>query len=76
MNFIYYYTTLRKITSPLDRIKRRRRAKSLQKKQAAIKANAFIQNIHHFRDEYLKDEFNAPIEKVVVFDEAQRAGGV
>ena len=43
------------------------------KKQAAIKANAFIQNIHHFRDEYLKDEFNAPIEKVVVFDEAQRA---
>lgn len=46
--------------------------KPLTKKQAAIKANAFIQNIHHFRDEYLISE-KAPIEKVVVFDEAQRA---
>jgi len=46
--------------------------KRITKKQAAIKANTFIQNIHHFRDEYLKDK-NAPIEKVVVFDEAQRA---
>jgi len=45
---------------------------SITKKQAAIKPNAFIQNIHHFRDEYLNDK-NAPIEKVVVFDEAQRA---
>lgn len=42
------------------------------KKQAGIKTNAFIQNIHHFRDEYLNDK-NPPIEKVVVFDEAQRA---
>ena len=32
----------------------------------------FIQNIHHFRDEYIKN-VNAPFEKVVVFDEAQRA---
>ncbi|WP_435979550.1 DUF2075 domain-containing protein [Psychrobacter sp. DM4] len=44
----------------------------LTKKQAAIKANAFIQNIHHFRDDNLKSD-NAPTEKVVVFDEAQRA---
>lgn len=44
----------------------------LTKKQAAIKANAFIQNIHHFRDDNLKSE-KAPTEKVVVFDEAQRA---
>ncbi|KAA3623527.1 MAG: DUF2075 domain-containing protein, partial [Bacteroidetes bacterium] len=42
------------------------------KKQAAIKANAFIQNIHHFRDDNLLSE-KAPVEKVVVFDEAQRA---
>ncbi len=33
---------------------------------------AFIQNIHHFRDEYFQD-LNAPVEKVVIFDEAQRA---
>ncbi|SFS44307.1 Uncharacterized conserved protein [Zhouia amylolytica] len=44
----------------------------ISKKQAAIKANAFIQNIHHFRDDNLLSD-NAPIEKVVVFDEAQRA---
>ena len=44
----------------------------LSKKQAAIKANAFLQNIHHFRDDNLLSD-KAPIEKVVVFDEAQRA---
>ena len=46
--------------------------KKITKKEAAIKANAFIQNIHHFRDEGLISE-KAPTEKVVVFDEAQRA---
>ncbi len=45
---------------------------NLTKKQVAIKANAFIQNIHHFRDDNLLSD-KAPIEKVVVFDEAQRA---
>jgi hypothetical protein len=44
----------------------------LTKKVAAIKANAFIQNIHHFRDDNLISK-KAPVEKVVVFDEAQRA---
>ena len=44
----------------------------LTKKEAAIKSNAFIQNIHHFRDDNLLSN-KAPIEKVVVFDEAQRA---
>ncbi len=43
------------------------------KKENALKATkAFIQNIHHFRDEYLENS-QAPTEKVVVFDEAQRA---
>lgn len=44
----------------------------LTKKKSAIKANAFIQNIHHFRDDNLISS-KAPNEKVVVFDEAQRA---
>lgn len=44
----------------------------LTKKKSAIKANAFIQNIHHFRDDNLISS-KAPDEKVVVFDEAQRA---
>lgn len=36
------------------------------------KVRAFIQNIHHFRDDAL-DSNDPPIEKVVIFDEAQRA---
>ncbi len=44
----------------------------MTKKQSAIKANAFIQNIHNFRDDNLISSV-APSEKVVVFDEAQRA---
>lgn len=44
----------------------------ITKKKSAIKANAFIQNIHHFRDDNLISS-KAPDEKVVVFDEAQRA---
>lgn len=33
---------------------------------------AFIQNVHHFRDEALRDP-NPPADHVVIFDEAQRA---
>jgi len=33
---------------------------------------AFIQNVHHFRDAYLVDG-TAPVDHVVIFDEAQRA---
>ena len=50
----------------------KKNGKKLTKKEAAIKSNAFIQNIHHFRDEGLISN-KAPTEKVVVFDEAQRA---
>lgn len=44
-----------------------------QRKSATLsKARAFIQNIHHFRDDALATTA-APVERVVVFDEAQRA---
>lgn len=36
------------------------------------KAKTFIQNIHHFRDDALATTA-APVERVVIFDEAQRA---
>jgi hypothetical protein len=36
------------------------------------KAKAFIKNIHHFRDDALENT-KAPVERVVIFDEAQRA---
>ena len=42
------------------------------KADAARKVKSFIQNIHHFRDANLQTN-RAPIERVAVFDEAQRA---
>ena len=46
--------------------------KKITKIQALTKTKAFIQNIHHFRDDALQNE-KPPIERVAVFDEAQRA---
>ena len=45
---------------------------NITKDTAKNEVKSFIQNIHHFRDEYIKD-LKAPIEKVTIFDEAQRA---
>lgn len=44
----------------------------ISKSDALRKAKSFIQNIHHFRDDALQDE-QPPIEKVTLFDEAQRS---
>lgn len=44
----------------------------IKRKSAEKEAATFIQNIHHFRDGNLGTEL-PPIEKVVIFDEAQRA---
>lgn len=44
----------------------------IKKKDALTKAKAFIQVIHHFRDDAISVS-TPPIEKVVVFDESQRA---
>jgi len=42
------------------------------KTDARREVSSFVQNIHHFRDEALKDP-KAPPEHIVIFDEAQRA---
>lgn len=47
-------------------------SEKVKKKDAQREVSSFIQNIHHFRDEYFTNP-QAPIEKVVIFDEAQRA---
>ncbi|WP_236656847.1 DUF2075 domain-containing protein [Acidisarcina polymorpha] len=44
----------------------------ISKKEAEREVRSFIQNIRHFRDEYVGND-SIPTEKVVVFDEAQRA---
>lgn len=44
----------------------------LRKGEAKKAVEAFIQNVHHFRDAYLADP-QPPVDHVVIFDEAQRA---
>ncbi len=57
-----------------DRVRREReRGTRLAIGRARSEVNAFIQNVHHFRNEYVIDENRAPIEHVAIFDEAQRA---
>jgi hypothetical protein len=56
----------------VSRTKENSSLNNISKKAALQKTKTFIQNIHHFRDEYLRD-IGAPPDKVVVFDEAQRA---
>jgi len=56
-----------------DKVKRAKaKGEKLTKKVARSEVQAFIQNVHHFRDEGLRDD-SPPIEHVTLFDEAQRA---
>lgn len=57
-----------------DKVKRAKaNGEKLTKKVASSEVQAFIQIVHHFRDEGIKDRENPPIEHVALFDEAQRA---
>jgi hypothetical protein len=57
-----------------DKVRREREQGRLIKKGAArSEVKAFIQNVHHFRDDCLVDFGRPPIEHVAIFDEAQRA---
>lgn len=49
--------------------------RTTSKVQEQRRASSFIQNIHHFRDDAIAS-LSAPVEKVAVFDEAQRAWDV
>jgi hypothetical protein len=56
-----------------DEIARRRsQGETGHRGKVANSVRAFIQNVHHFRDEGLRHP-SAPDEHVVIFDEAQRA---
>ena len=47
--------------------------KRQRKGDALREMKLFIQNVHNFRDECLKDMYAPPIERIALFDEAQRA---
>lgn len=56
-----------------DNVRREKeKGNKLTKSRARASVKTFIQNIHHYRDEYLRDK-KAPIDHVAIFDEAQRA---
>ena len=56
-----------------DEVERRKKqGEKVRKGKVGESVKAFIQNIHHFRDDGLIDEA-PPVEHVVIFDEAQRA---
>jgi hypothetical protein len=56
-----------------DKVRREKeRGNRIPKSAAMSEVKLFVQNVHNFRDEYLKDP-GAPKEHVVLFDEAQRA---
>lgn len=56
-----------------DEVARRKsKGEKVRKGKVGESIKAFIQNVHHFRDEALIDS-GAPAEHVVIFDEAQRA---
>ena len=57
-----------------DKVRREKeRGRKLKKGKAMSEVKAFVQNVHHFRDECLITPKSAPIEHVALFDEAQRA---
>jgi len=57
----------------LDSIRRENeQGNKLRKYEARTRVKAFIQNVHHFRDEYLRDQ-GPPVDHIALFDEAQRA---
>jgi hypothetical protein len=56
-----------------DKIAREKEKKNrLTKKKALSEVKAFVQNVHHYRDDCLIDD-TPPADHVALFDEAQRA---
>lgn len=49
------------------------RDKKSQRESASSRVKAFIQIIHQFRDDAIKNKNNEPAENIIIFDEAQRA---
>jgi hypothetical protein len=64
---------LREALTRDDVARRRQEGKRVTKKEASKPVKAIIQNVHHFRDEYLRDRDKPPSDRIVIFDEAQRA---
>ncbi len=53
-------------------VRKKSQGAKIRKGRVAESVKAFIQNVHHFRDDLLIDP-GPPVEHVAIFDEAQRA---
>lgn len=59
-----------------DKLKREKeKGNKLKKGEVFSQVKSMIQNVHHFRDECIKDP-SPPFEHVTIFDEAQRAWNI
>ena len=66
-------TVLREALTRDDVTRRKQRGERITKAEDGKPIKAFIQNVHHFRDEGLRDGDKPPVDRIVIFDEAQRA---
>ncbi len=66
-------TVLREALTRDDVARRKARGEKVSQEKAGKPIKAFIQNVHHFRDEGLRDREKPPVDRIVIFDEAQRA---
>jgi hypothetical protein len=64
---------LREALTRDDLARRKRTGERITKAAVSEPIKVFIQNVHHFRDEALRQLDSPPVEHVAVFDEAQRA---
>ncbi len=65
-------TVLREALTRDEVSRQKLRGVQVRKGKVGESVKAFIQNVHHFRDDLLFDD-RPPIEHVTIFDEAQRA---
>lgn len=56
-----------------DVSQRMTRPKRISRRDAELKVQTFVHNVHRFADQYYREEQKCPAQNVIVFDEAQRA---
>jgi hypothetical protein len=49
------------------------KCKGMSREQAILEVRAFVHNVHRFADQYYGEGKMVPLQRVIVFDEAQRA---
>lgn len=56
-----------------DVTRRKTKSKPVSRREAELSVRAFIHNVHRFADENYRENQKPPAQKVIFFDEAQRA---